>query len=116
MEVMLPLRAWVPDATRCGAVDIASISCVVRLSRGLSYDTDVERELIITTLPHMDFGDAECCGCLNGIIADGLGKVVCNECGEVLRCVPPAELEATLVEMENGLDVVVDACEYCGTV
>ena len=64
----------------------------------------------------MDFGDAECCGCLNGIIADGLGKVVCNECGEVLRCVPPADLETTLLEMENGLDVVVDTCEYCGTV
>src|ERR1035438_5793132 len=43
---------------------------------------------IATTLPHSDFGDPECCGCLNGVIRGDQADIVCNECGTVLRTVP----------------------------
>ena len=46
---------------------------------------------IETTLPHSDFGDPECCGCLNGVIRGDQADIICNECGTVLRTVPAAK-------------------------
>jgi ribosomal protein S27E len=51
---------------------------------------------IETTLPHSDFGDPECCGCLNGVIRGDQADIVCNECGTVLRTVPAANVRQTL--------------------
>src|SRR5262249_35103276 len=36
-----------------------------------------------TFLPHMNFGDSECCGTLYGVVVGGSGLVGCNECGGV---------------------------------
>jgi hypothetical protein len=47
---------------------------------------------IETTLPHSDFGDPECCGCLNGVIRGDQADIVCNECGAALRTVPAANV------------------------
>jgi ribosomal protein S27E len=57
-----------------------------------------------TMLPHSEFGDPECCGCLNGYIRGAVADVECNECGSLIRTVPTAELERTLTEMELTLD------------
>src|SRR5712671_2325448 len=43
-----------------------------------------------TILPHSDFGDPECCGCLNAVVHGDQADVVCNECGAILRSVPAA--------------------------
>jgi Zn finger protein HypA/HybF involved in hydrogenase expression len=69
-----------------------------------------------TTIPHSDFGAPDCCGCLNGIIEDDQGRVECNECGEVLRRAPPAELRAILHQMELSLDLLTALCPHCRAV
>ena len=51
---------------------------------------------IETTLPHSDFGDPDCCGCLNGVIRGDQADIVCNECGTVLRTVPAANVALPL--------------------
>jgi ribosomal protein S27E len=61
----------------------------------------VDGEIVETTLPHSDFGDAECCGCLNGIIQGHEAKIVCNECGVIVRTVEATDLQRTLDEMET---------------
>ena len=59
---------------------------------------------IETTLPHSDFGDPDCCGCLNGVIRGDQADIVCNECGTVLRTVPAANVGQTLTELEITLE------------
>src|ERR1044071_9714178 len=63
-----------------------------------------------TTLPHSEFGDADCCGCLNGISRGEQADIVCNECDAVVRTVPAAELQQTLTEMELSLDMSTEMC------
>src|SRR5262245_38426481 len=72
--------------------------------------------LIETTLPHLDFGDPECCGCLVGAVAGDPAGIVCNECSAVVRTVPAADLQQTLTEMELTLDVCTGMCPYCKSV
>jgi hypothetical protein len=71
---------------------------------------------IETTLPHSDFGDPECCGCLNGVIRGDEADIVCNECGAVLRTVPVANVERALTELELTLEVASEMCPHCGSV
>ena len=71
---------------------------------------------IETTLPHSDFGDPECCGCLNGVIRGDQADIVCNECGTVLRTVPAANVGQTLTELELTLEVASEGCLHCGSV
>ena len=66
-------------------------------------------------LPHSDFGDPECCGCLVGAVAGDQAGIVCNECA-VVRTVPAADLEQTLTEMELTLEVRSEMCPYCRAV
>jgi hypothetical protein len=67
------------------------------------------------TLPHSDFGDPECCGCLNGVIRGDQADIVCNECG-TLRTVPASNVGQTLTELEITLDVASEMCPHCGSV
>jgi len=69
-----------------------------------------------TTLPHSDFGDPECCGCLIAVVRDDLAVIECNECGAVVGTVPTTELQHTLDEMESKLDLEIAICRYCGAV
>ena len=71
---------------------------------------------IETTLPHSEFGDPECCGCLSGVIRGDQADIVCNECGTVLRTVPAANVGQTLTELEITLDVASAMCPHCGLV
>ena len=77
--------------------------------------SEVPPRVVPTLLPHADFGDPECCGCLHGIINGDLAHIECNECGQVLRRVRAAYLEKTFAEMESSLDVDSAVCPYCGT-
>ena len=43
-------------------------------------------------------------------------KIVCNECGAVVRTVPAAALQQTLNEMELTLDLCTEMCPHCGKV
>lgn len=73
-------------------------------------------EVIGTVIPHADFGDPECCGCLNGIIRGQQADIVCNECRNVVRSVPATNLRRALNEMELRLDLATAKCPYCGAV
>jgi ribosomal protein S27AE len=75
-----------------------------------------DERVIATTLPHSDFGDPDCCGCLNGIAYGGQAVIVCNECLAEVQTVPVAELEQTLHEMELSLDVATAECPHCGAI
>ena len=63
---------------------------------------------IETTLPHSDFGDPECCGCLNGIMCGDYARIECNECSTVIRTLAAANLQRTLDEMELSFDVGIE--------
>ena len=73
-------------------------------------------EPLVTTLPHADFGDPDCCGCLYGVIHGSRAEILCNECGAVVRTLPAAELQQALNEMELTLDVCTEMCPHCGKV
>jgi uncharacterized protein (DUF983 family) len=66
-----------------------------------------------TMLPHSDFGDKDCCGCLNGIFKGDLAEITCNECGAVLRIVPAADLSKVFDEMELTLAMATEMCPHC---
>jgi hypothetical protein len=66
-----------------------------------------------TFIPHSDFGDPNCCGCLVGIVTGYLGHIICNECGVIVRTVPVSDLQKTLDEMELALDVAGVICPHC---
>lgn len=69
-----------------------------------------------TAIPHSDFGDPDCCGCLNGIVRGDVAVIECNECSAIVRTVAAAEVEKTLHEMELSLDIATAACAHCGAV
>jgi hypothetical protein len=73
-------------------------------------------DIIGTAIPHAEFGDPECCGCLNGIITGDTAEIVCNECNAIVRRVPASELRVVLSEMELVLDVASSSCPHCGAV
>jgi endogenous inhibitor of DNA gyrase (YacG/DUF329 family) len=73
-------------------------------------------DVIGTTIPHAEFGDPECCGCLNGIAEGDEAKIVCNECGTVVRRIPTSELRRMLTEMELEMDFATSKCPHCGAV
>jgi hypothetical protein len=89
------------------------------VSKGVWVDVTARRKWQFETpspasmLPHSDFGDSECCGLLQGIVRGDAGQIVCNECGAVVRTLPPVELQKTLREMELELDVTTDLCPRC---
>lgn len=69
-----------------------------------------------TFIPHADFGDAECCGCLQGVVTGNRADIECNDCGVVVRSVPANELTRTLAEMEASLDIATAICPHCRAV
>jgi predicted RNA-binding Zn-ribbon protein involved in translation (DUF1610 family) len=71
---------------------------------------------VSTTIPHSDFGDAECYGCLVGVIQGETAVISCKECGAVVRTVPTTELQHALDEMESELDPEIAICRHCGAV
>jgi transcription initiation factor TFIIIB Brf1 subunit/transcription initiation factor TFIIB len=73
-------------------------------------------QILGTTLPHSEFGEPSCCGCLNGIVRGEQADIVCNECEAVIRTVPASDLQRTFDEMELTLDVASERCPDCGAV
>jgi hypothetical protein len=71
---------------------------------------------IQTTIPHSDFGDPECWGCLNGKIRGDIAVIECNECSAIVRTVPAPDLEKVLHDMELTLDIASATCVHCGAV
>ena len=72
--------------------------------------------IIGTAIPHSDFGDPECCGCLCGVVRGDQAEIVCNECEKVLRTVPASELQNTVDQMELALDAAAAMCPHCRAV
>jgi hypothetical protein len=68
----------------------------------------------VPIIPHSDFGDPHCCGCLVGVTQGQLAEIVCNECLVVVRAVPASDLQRTLDEMELAGDVASASCPHCG--
>jgi hypothetical protein len=69
-----------------------------------------------TFIPHSDFGDAECCGLLFGIIEDEHGLIGCNDCDAIVQIVPANELQSTLTQMELSVDTCAEKCPHCKSV
>ena len=69
-----------------------------------------------TVLPHSDFGDPECCGCLAGVLCDDHAEITCNECGNVVRTVPAQDLQRRIDDMELSLDIATAKCPNCEAV
>jgi hypothetical protein len=73
-------------------------------------------KVIGTPIPHADFGDPQCCGCLCGVVQGDQAKIICNECEKVLRTVPASELQNTLDHMQLTLDAAAAMCPHCRAV
>jgi hypothetical protein len=70
-------------------------------------------------LPHGEFGDADCCGTLLGVIRNDrpeTAEIVCNECAAVVRTVAAGDLQRALDEMEATLDLCSAICPHCNPV
>jgi hypothetical protein len=67
-------------------------------------------------IPHMHFGDPECCGFLFGIVVGEFAYVGCNDCHAILLEVSADELQGTLTEMELTLDTCTEQCPHCKSV
>src|SRR5262249_41916451 len=98
--ILLPDGNYTGCAFGYGDVPPFSPPCDCPTCNGSGYEGPVG-----TALPHADFGDPECCGCLCGTIREQQADIVCNECRTVVRTVPVADLQRTLDEMELTLDV-----------
>jgi hypothetical protein len=67
----------------------------------------------VPIIPHSEFGDSDCCGCLFGVTQGDLAKIVCNECLAVVRTVPASDLQRALDAMEVEGDVAIAVCPHC---
>jgi Zn finger protein HypA/HybF involved in hydrogenase expression len=77
----------------------------------------VENEQIVrTVIPHADYGDPDCWGCLNAVLNGDTAKVFCNLCDATVRIVAAADLQRTLDEMQLALDVATAKCPSCEAV
>ena len=71
---------------------------------------------VSTIIPHADFGDPECCGCLLGITRGAEADIICNECLATIRTLPAADLDQALNELELALDAATEMRPHCGAV
>ena len=65
-----------------------------------SRDTPVTSEALNAFGGYSEFGNPDCCGCLNGVINGDWADIVCDECDAVIRTVSAADLQNTFDEME----------------
>jgi hypothetical protein len=72
--------------------------------------------VIGTAIPHADFGDPECRGCLVGSVVGDQAGIVCNECAAVIRKLSAPDMQQTLTEMELALDICTEMCPSCRSV
>ena len=73
-------------------------------------------KIVATTLPHSEFGDPKCCGCLTGVVRGREAEFVCNECGVIVRTVPAETLQKVIDELELSLTMATAKCPYCGAI
>lgn len=69
--------------------------------------------LIVTRIPHSEFGGPDCGCCFNAVISGDEADIVCYECDTVVRTVPAADLQATLDAMELALPLCIEKCPHC---
>ena len=54
-------------------------------------------------VPHMDWGDENCCGCLIVRERGDQAEIACNECGAVIRTVPVEFAPCVMLEVASGV-------------
>jgi|SRR5216684_5209328 len=67
-------------------------------------------------IPHAQWGDRECCGCLVVVKRGELSELVCNECSAVVRTVPTSYLSSLVAEMELAGGLAQEVCPHCRSV
>ena len=70
--------------------------------------------IVEPTLPHSEFGDPDCCGCLIGVIRGEEANIACNECLAVIRSVPTGDLQRTFDLMELTLNIASEKYPTAG--
>jgi ribosomal-protein-serine acetyltransferase len=65
-------------------------------------------------VPHSDFGDPDCCGCLITVERVDQVDIVCNDCGAVVRTVPSPEAVQALLQMAIAHGACSATCPHCG--
>lgn len=70
--------------------------------------------MIATTIPHSEFDDPDCWGCLNVVGRAGMFvEFVCNECGAVIACAREENMEAAIHALELNSPVATAVCPHC---
>jgi hypothetical protein len=65
-------------------------------------------------VPHEFVADVNCCGCLIVEPEGNLARIICNECGALIRTVPAAEVPAVLEQMLMSTGQGCSArCQHC---
>lgn len=75
-----------------------------------------DEDLIRTTIPHSEFGNPECCGCLTATVIADTAVIACNECGAVVKMVPAGEIHNAIAQLETQLETATSTCPHCGAV
>lgn len=72
--------------------------------------------MIATTIPHSDFDDPECCGCLSVVGRTGMtADFVCSECGAIVACARLDDTEAAIHTLELNAGATTALCGHCGS-
>jgi len=66
-----------------------------------------------TTIPHSDFNNPDCCGCLVAFIKNGIAMFTCNECSAVIACCREDNLNHVIHELQLSAPWIVEICPYC---
>jgi hypothetical protein len=64
-------------------------------------------------VPHFDWGDPACCGCLFIRMRGDQAEIACNECAVVVRSVPAERAREVMLEMMSGV-ICSASCPHCG--
>ena len=67
-------------------------------------------------IPHADWGDPDCCGCMFPVQRGAVTDLICNECEAVIRTVGSAETTRTIAEMSLKNAFADTVCPHCGSV
>ena len=98
----------------CGEVEVQH-NGILRSDRVLAGKAKMNRtddlNARLPIVPHETLG-ADCCGCLFIDLAGDLAKIVCNECGVVVRALPVGEVEAAMRELARTDTICTARCPH----
>jgi len=110
-DVLAQIEARTADLGACGD-DFENIVHTMGVSR-LENDSHMNLDEL-PIVPHSEFGDKECCGCLIVVERGSQAGLVCNECARWSGSCPLPLWNKRLLEMAMARGLCSAICPHCG--